>query len=887
MTPLLLSDDQLSARTAVAAGPLAPLAAGLCAELDQVIARDVRVRVPTGKARLTRIGGRCAIDGAQLDFDPFVARHRCPQCDCEEVGREHDDFRLYWQHLWFAERAVHAAVLARLTGRPQYGRFAERMLADYLHAYPGYPLADNVLGPSRPFFSTYLESIWLLQLLIADDMLGNRPGRDDFRRGLVEPSVELIATYDEGMSNRQVWNNVAMLAGGVALGNHSLVERAIHGDSGLLSHMQRALLDDGTWYEGENYHFFAHRGLWYGVQLAAQSGLELPAPALTRYRMGFAAPFASLQPDLTFPSRRDSPYAVSARQPRFAESCELGVADHGGLELVSLLGVLYDGEGSDGETRRFASSADVERNGPAQRLSRADLSWRALLFASPELPHAPPWRPASVLLGGQGLAVLRADTGDAYASLDYGHGGGGHGHSDRLNVTLIHGSSRYLVDPGTGSYVDPSLHWYRSTLAHNAPLVNGRSQPPVAGSLVAFDARDDVAWVESELWIQDTALRRTLVLSGGHCLDLLRWHSLTPAVVSLPMHGAFAPGARTTPVDDVKMQAAEWLSDVAACDRAADVTLRIDSPSGPPLFGVSLGGPADTMLTAMAPAPPGTVERRPLVVRSMSGVSGECLVVWSWTGEPAVWVEGDAVCVTIGDLRSTHRRTAFGWDVTCGDERRELHGIVDRDDESITFDEDDEETPDAAHELALPVTVHLGREHYRRSELTWDHAGSPVADVALCHERGSLHIDVTVPHSARRFVSLDAQNPLDNEPAAINGDGLQLYLRILDQASGLLIVPVPGSETLAMQPAGGWPHDLRIEGEWQPMGHDGWRASLRCDVPSEADVLELDVIVNEIGPSRERRRGQLVLSGAAGEFVYLRGDRHDPLHLIAIPLHDG
>ena len=35
---------------------------------------------------------------------------------------------------------------------------------------------DNVLGPSRPFFSTYLESIWLLQLCVALDMLEGSGG---------------------------------------------------------------------------------------------------------------------------------------------------------------------------------------------------------------------------------------------------------------------------------------------------------------------------------------------------------------------------------------------------------------------------------------------------------------------------------------------------------------------------------------------------------------------------------------------------------------------------------------------------------------------------------------------------------------------------------------
>jgi hypothetical protein len=56
---------------------------------------------------------------------------------------------------------------------------------------------------------------------------------------------------------------------------------------------------------------------------------------------------------------------------------------------------------------------------------------------------------------------------------------------------------------------------------------------------------------------------------------------------------------------------------------------------------------------------------------------------------------------------------------------------------------------------------------------------------------------------------------------------------------------------------------------------------VRCEIPRSAigdrDARDfmLDVIVNEISPDRERRRGQLVLSGARGEWVYLRGDRQD------------
>ena len=105
----------------------------------------------------------------------------------------------------------------------------------------------------------------------------------------------------------------------------------------------------------------------------------------------------------------------------------------------------------------------------------------------------------SALLPGQGIGVLRRDGGRVYVALDYGHSGGGHGHPDRLNLLLASGGERWLDDMGTGPYVDPTLHWYRSTLAHNAPLVNGRSQQRTHGVLRAFDERGDAGWVDAEV----------------------------------------------------------------------------------------------------------------------------------------------------------------------------------------------------------------------------------------------------------------------------------------------------------------------------------------------------------------------------------------------------
>src|SRR5205085_2695383 len=125
----------------------------------------------------------------------------------------------------------------------------------YAARYDSYPNSDNVLGPTRLFFSTYLESIWLLQICVATDLLStSRPEVAGRARDLIiEPSRAIIAGYDEGGSNRQVWNDAALFAAARMLEDDAAAETAVYGSSGIISHLGDGLLPDGTWYEGENY----------------------------------------------------------------------------------------------------------------------------------------------------------------------------------------------------------------------------------------------------------------------------------------------------------------------------------------------------------------------------------------------------------------------------------------------------------------------------------------------------------------------------------------------------------------------------------------------------------------------------------------------------------
>src|SRR5437016_14462977 len=76
-----------------------------------------------------------------------------------------------------------------------------------------YPNRDNVLGPSRLFFSTYLESLWVCSYLAAAVLLRESGRLDDAtERGVAQVADEaanLIGEFDEGFSNRQTWNDAA------------------------------------------------------------------------------------------------------------------------------------------------------------------------------------------------------------------------------------------------------------------------------------------------------------------------------------------------------------------------------------------------------------------------------------------------------------------------------------------------------------------------------------------------------------------------------------------------------------------------------------------------------------------------------------------------------
>jgi heparinase II/III-like protein len=881
----------------------------LSALLERLVERAAPVLerlppIPESKALLTADGGVCPDDGTRLEFDPWSpAAHRCTRCGKRFSGERHDRAWAHHQHLWLAERAAHLATVAVFAGHDAAARRANELLQAY-RRYLDYPNRDNVLGPSRLFFSTYLESIWIANYLAAAALLREGGLLDDATAEVVamvaDEAANLIGEFDEGLSNRQTWHNAALASIAVWFEDEELAARAVEGASGIVAHLLHGFGEDGMWYEGDNYHLFALRGQLLAMRWAKQAGVDLLAdPRLAeRLAQALRAPAVSALPDSTFPARKDSRFGVSLAQPMYLELWEIGLARIGEPdqygELWSWLRELYQSPAPNAQT--FDSYLhEAGEPVPAPVRSRADLSWWALLEMVPSLPSdTPPWSPGSVLIEGQGLAVLRH--GNRYASLEAGGYGGGHGHPDRLNLMLHADGEYWLPDVGTGSYVARDLFWYRSTLAHNAPRLDGVSQSPGDAVCDNFEQRGGWAWVRARYG----DLVRILVSGPAYLLDVVELAAGDDHVLELPWHLSGSveaePAGNWVPAE----LRDEFVRQVERFVPASSKPVVLRSCGKTARLSVHLAGEAE-LLRAMAPGAPGTPEAVPFYLQRAKGRNLRLVAVLeSTSGQPSVRaVRTDAAGIEVETTAGVDRHVATveGWEVQTPRESLRLAGnrrtpapfvplLKDRPlvSQGSAFQIRDTPSLDGTLDGFAPgEPLQLDHEdQYRRSEQPYAGPEEFSATATVNWNDEALFLAVEVVKS--EVISRDPHAPplrLDNETDEIHADGIQVYLSIPDDTVvGLLIVPSSKDGALiARGIAGTAGTPGLVRGTWQPT-EAGYRITAAISPPGwsamrSGDAIGFDLLVNEMQSGRLRRAGQLVWSGGGG-WVWLRGDRQDP-----------
>jgi hypothetical protein len=901
---VLTAEELESRQQEIAASPeLAALLERMAQRAGPVLQR--MPLVPAAKALLTADGGVCPEHGVRLEFDPWSpTQHRCPRCGQRFTGERHDRAWAHYQHLWVSERAAHLATLASMANREDAGARANAVLQAYRN-YPEYPNRDNVLGPSRLFFSTYLESIWLTNYLAAATLLRDggllEAETGEIVAAVADEAANLIGEFDEGLSNRQTWHNAALAAVAVWFEDEELATRMLEGRSGILTHLLQGFGPDGMWYEGDNYHLFALRGQLVAMGWARQAGVDLLADSQLAQRLGAAlrAPALTALPDGTFPARKDSRFGVSLAQPMYLELWEVGLArlERAGVpqsDLWDWLRLLYQAVAPPAQT--FDSYLhEAGEAPPTSPRSRADLSWWSLLEMLPSLPAGEgAWSPGSVFIEGQGLAILRQ--GDRYASLECGTHGGGHGHPDRLNL-LLHASGEYwLPDLGTGSYVARDLFWYRSTLAHNAPRLDGVSQRLGDAVCDNFDEQGQWAWARGRFG----DVTRTVVSGPNYVLDVVDLSSASDQLLELPLH---LSGRSEVTVPG------RWISAEMDDEFAGDAQQFVPDSPGPLRLGSS--GKAGTRLSAlvdlpgdliraMGPGIPGSGETIPFYLLRCSGRKVRIVAVLEPGAAPLITdlrVTESGVEVQTGSTVERHISTVEGWEVRISQETVRLRGGRKA---AAPFQPLMQNRPLVARAVAPQIaeppaldgslegfdtTEPLELDHedqYRRSEEPYAGPEEFSARAYVNWSDAGLHVavEVTKPELVLRDPAA-APLLLDNEPDEIHAEGIQLYVRLPEEevGSGVLIVPSTTGELIVRGVEGTTGAPDQVIGGWSHTD-TGYLLTMTITPPDwgefrPGEEIGFDLLINQMLPDRLRRAGQLVWSGGGG-WVWLRGDRQDP-----------
>ncbi|MHB1327362.1 MAG: heparinase II/III domain-containing protein [Gemmatimonadales bacterium] len=889
----MVTIESLEARRALAeSGDLAALKARLIERAAPLLAE--LPPLPEVKATMSVSGGVHPETGEQLEFDPYRPHeHRAFGSGRITTGAKHHGHWARAQHLWIAERTAHLATVAAFADDEQAADRARELLAFYFERYHAFPNRDNVLGPSHLFFSTYLESIWVLNYLAAAFILRERGWLSDEDieavGAIADEAAQLIGEFDEGGSNRQVWNSAALVAIAAWFSDEELAQTAITGRTGLLGHLTDGFGDDGMWTEGENYHLFAVRGLLTGLFWAQAVGADLLEDPRLRGLLARAllAPATTALPDHTFPARKDSRFGVSLAHPAYLECWEMGLAllgEDAPDELSAWLATLY------GLPHRAALTYDAylhDAGEPARgRTDRADLSWWMLWGMAPSLP-APQtsFAQPSALLPQQGVAVLRH--GARHLALECGRYAGGHDHADRLHLTLHSDGVHWLADPGTGSYVSRDLFWYRSTLAHNAPMLDGVSQPSGDARCLAFEDKGDWGWIAAEYG----SLRRTVLSGPEWVLDLVDLDGTVERDLWLPWHLEGEVSVETRG----NWEPIEWQHEFVR------TPARLIVPEGTDvvLSAVQDGRTlrlhliGSEVVRATAPGRPGGAERVFYLTRTR-GTSARLAAVIDLTGNVSeVRVGPDQIAVAGQAGTTTVRLASASLTIESPDGGITLGGTISVPPvakplmaprplraEGYVIQVDAAPALDGTLEgFETSAPLEMGDEgHYFRSEEPYQDPGQFSATAYLNTDLRQLYLAVVVTKPDFLVRGIDAPPlDLDNEQDDIHSDGIQVYYRTSGgEAHAYLIRPTEEGAIIARPIPGNAAELVTLQGS-SMRTDDGYviTVALPCEglnAAPDRSTMTFDVCVNELREDRVRRAGQLAWGGGGG-WIYLRGDR--------------
>lgn len=524
----------------------------------------------------------CPVHNVFFDFNwDNPTAHYCSFCD-----KTWSNDRINWA--WIAELndrnkqyLVNCMYVYLATGEKKYANAIKNMLLDYADKYPGYKVHDKGRNTTQPgnysakmYAQSLDEAVWFSDVCRAYSVVKPVLKKNEITKietRLLREAANLLLQRGGG-GNWQVWNNSGLAALGVALNDREIVKTAIDDKKVGYRHMMQTHVNkDGWWNEGSpNYHFYPLRAMQLTADAVRCMGYDLIDIQLEKM---FTAPVKGVYNDLSFPSHNDGWYGVSL--PTQINLYEVAYARFKNPILLNTLQACYNVE---------------DRLSPDALLTNTTINHDKRLRES-----------ESHLFGHTGYGVLRS--GERTVVLKYGPSGGGHGHPDKLSISIHNGKNEILPDLGTSAYGIPSyLKWYKTTLAHNTVTVDFKDQKPATGQLVYFEPTSMEAFTDKaypgvdmtrRLYLDDNSLRDEFECKSDdiHTYDYMLLFTQQPQIQGVFAEATLNEGVPYQQIKEVKKTTLS--KEFSVRTPAAIVTITVDGVSSFEVFtGQAVGVPS-------------------------------------------------------------------------------------------------------------------------------------------------------------------------------------------------------------------------------------------------------------------------------------------------------
>ena len=442
-------------------------------------------------------------------------RHVCSKCGAVYSGSPYDEVVLATVHEGLAKAVRDNGIAYGITGDRKYAGRAREILLGYSAKYCEYPLHNKLgfIGPENPNAEkggrvaeqVLGECVWLIPIVQGFDAIADSLAEEDRRMiesRLLRPAIEVVRSHPMKIHNHECWHLSAWGLAALALGEAELLDEAVNGRYGLTAQMREGVLEDGLWFEGSlGYQFYTLDAVvCFETALA-----NLGRPPDEGFRRMLYSPFGLLSPGWMLPALNDS------KRIAFEPGSKSAVYE----PAFSWWGDAAFNAWVSAVPRRTMEYALYGRPAGALEKMPADSQYVSQCFDASGI---------AVLRSRSRICSPEARMPDNYIAIDYGPHGGWHGHFDKLNLILWGRGTLLAEDPGCIEYGNPrQFGWYKTTLAHNTLVVDGRSQQAAKGRRSAFSDRPNGAAVSlaaGEI-APGVQVSRKTILSGDVVLDLI------------------------------------------------------------------------------------------------------------------------------------------------------------------------------------------------------------------------------------------------------------------------------------------------------------------------------------------------------------------------------